>query len=769
MERDASWLVHRVMVHLLFAAQLLASTPQPAYASPALRDLVERAAEQNRASPPSLEAYRAQVESEIAVLTRRADGEEVGVSLEQAQNDVYWQRSGEYAQHVTGYRARLAGPSISALAVLRKAWTIPVLYGNRLSLFFGRDSSTGAMREASGDEVVPAPTRGRAPLAVHPLAPARDRVYTFSGGDTIAVIQTGTRAISVVRVQVEPRAEQVEWPVVVFRGEINLDADRGEIVRMRGQFLTLGRRGPQQRRLLVLPVSVMAYVDLECVEVNGRYWLPRHQRIETHVNLGGLAEGRSVFRIVSRFRDHRVTQGSAGEVSLTDDAVDPGVEDSPAGEAPAALWAHRLTLASRDSLTRPRDWILPLGEATASLRGDDFADVGALPSSPSGSPTIAWQAQRLADVVHFNRVEGWNTGAAVEVVPGAAAPGLTLRANAGWAWTEQAVRGRIEAMRASAGGTWTAGARVGRTLDITNDFTAPHDSGGSLLAALVGIDGYDYVDRKAATLWVGANLIPRVATVRLEAGWAVDSGAPARLTRGLVSGDTPFGPNRGVDDGRYARAALVAEWNPGVNGSTLASGLGAQLRHETGAGQLDWHRTTLRVTARDETRAFGWAMRVDGGLLASRRAPPQQLFELGGSPVFPGFDYKEFAGDRALATHARAMYRLPVLRSPVRILGCTCFTAPAPALAVTLHAARLSAGSAATMASVARLGSMEDRIGEPPAAPGEGTPVSRPTDGWRSSVEVGLRFFGGAATLGVVRVTQPGAPWRTTFALGQAW
>lgn len=755
------------MIHLLVAAQLLAPSTQPAYPSPELHALVDRASDQNRVVPPSLLSYRASVESEISVLTRRADGEESAVSVEQAQNAVHWQRSGRFEQHVNGYRARLSGPSLSALAFLRNAWTIPVLYGNRLSLFFGDKAAAGKMWEDPGAGSASASTRGGTPLAVHPFAVGRDRVYTFSGGDTIAVIRTSQRAIPIVRVQVEPRAEQPDWPVVVFRGEIDLDADRGEIVRMRGRFVTLGRSGPQKQRLLVVPVSVMAYVELESVEVDGRYWLPRYQRIETHVNIPGLAEGRSVFRIVSRFRDHDVS-GPHEETATAAESAADGDKASPTVEPAGSNLGHRLTLAGRDSLQQPRAWWQPLGEATAALRGDDFADVDDMPPA-AGAASLAWRARRLADLVHFNKVEGWTTGAAVEVVPGARWPGWTLRTNAGWAWTEQSLRGRLEVLRADARGSWTAGARLGRTLDVTNDFTMPHDSGGPLLSALAGVDDYDYVDRAAASLWIGVNLIPRLATLRLESGVARDFGTIARLTTGPLSGDTPFRPNRGVDRGLYARAGLVAEWNPRVNSNTLASGLGAHLRYEAAAGQLDWQRATLQVTARREVGDLALAMRVDGGTLVSRNAPPQQLFELGGGSGLPGFDYKAFAGDRAVVTHWRAAYRLPLLQSPIRLGGCTCLTAPAPAFAVTLHNARVSASSAATMASIARLGSVGDRIGYAPATPGDGIPVSSPTGGWRTSLEVGLRFFGGAATLGAARVAERGAPWRATFTLGQAW
>ena len=73
------------------------------------------------------------------------------------------------------------------------------------------------------------------------------------------------------------------------------------------------------------------------------------------------------------------------------------------------------------------------------------------------------------------------------------------------------------------------------------------------------------------------------------------------------------------------------------------------------------------------------------------------------------------------------------------------------------------------MASIARLGADSDRIGEAPAVPGTTTPVAWPSAGWRGSVEAAIRFFGGAATLGAVRVNEPGALWRARVTLGQSW
>jgi hypothetical protein len=640
---------------------------------------------------------------------------------------------------------------------MNKAWAIPTLYGNRLALFFGQDPATGRLRE-NGD--VPA---ARSVLAVHPLAPARDQTYEFSGGDTVAVIRTGERAVTVVRILVEPRYEQLEWPVVVFRGEINLDAEMGQIVRMRGQFVTLSRHGLQRQRALGIPVSVKAYIDLESVLVDGRYWLPRQQRIEQHVDIGGLAEGRTVFRVVSRFTDHRAFESRGGDVSLFMEEG-TGAVNHVAPSIPLMPRAYRLTIASSDSLGRPRVWLRPLGDATADLRGDDFADVGA-DLAGSGRRVFAWRAQRLADLVHFNRVEGWTTGAAITAEAGP----VELRANAGWAWSEQTVRGRLEAIRASESGTWSAGARFGRTLDITNDFSAPYDSGGSIIEALGGVDRYDYVDRRLAAAWLKLNHPLHPGSLSLELAAGRDNAAHASLTRGLWEPDAPFLPNRGVDAGSYTRAAAHVDWNPVVNADPMAQGLGLSARYEVGMGQLDWQRATARIIARRDVGSFTMGARIDAGAVFSDNPPPQQLFEVGGEPSLPGFRFKEFAGDRALATQWRIAYRLPVLRSPLRAMGCTCLPAPAPAIAVTLHGARLSASSAATMASITRLGSVNDQIGAESVMPGTAAPVSWPSAGWRGSVEVAVRFFGGAASLGAVRINEPAAPWRARFTLGQSW
>jgi hypothetical protein len=47
------------------------------------------------------------------------------------------------------------------------------------------------------------------------------------------------------------------------------------------------------------------------------------------------------------------------------------------------------------------------------------------------------------------------------------------------------------------------------------------------------------------------------------------------------------------------------------------------------------------------------------------------------------------------------------------------------------------------------------------------TPFSQPTNGWRASVDLRLRFFGGAVGLGMARPIDRSAPWRFVASFGQ--
>jgi hypothetical protein len=751
-------------------AQLGSPVPQDStYSTPAVRALVARAAASNRRVPDSLLTYRARVESEMAFIARQPDGTEQTFAIEQAASVVRWDRSGRYEQRIIGYRSQSAGFTVSAVGMFRQAWTIPVLYGNRIALLFGQPdtSSRGRARHRRRSDTT---------VAIHPFATDRERVYRFSGGDTVVTINPGGRNIPVVRVHVEPIDSKLTRRTAAFRGDVELDGRRAEIVRMRGYFVTLGARRSRPASLVASQIEAIAYVELENGEFEQRYWLPTSQRVEAQAAIALLGDQRAVFRVISRFRQLTVNAhddtapGGATFIdsarvarSARSDSTD--VPDSPApNQDTLRVVPHRLTFAPADSIDRFADWSRDIGELTSSARADDFADVAPDSWRSTGRPLARIRFQEPSDLVHYNRIEGAFTGIGAEAKMRDAAPGLVVRGNLGWAWAEQTVRGRASVERQS--GRWWPLVRMGRSLDLTNDFREPFDS-GSTIGALFSVDDYDYVDRHLAL--VGLTGFPtrrRDVRVRLEVGAGSDRYAPVRRARGpLAKGDSGFRFNRGVDAGRYRTVTVKAEIHPDVNAAFVRPGIGAVLQAQAASGDITWRRVELRLVGRRALGPIIYAAQLDAGAVTGDSIPPQQLFELGENQNLPGYGYKEFAGNRAAVLRGLAMYPLPFWQKPLRA-GRWVFPGIAPTVSFGAQTGWAKATDDAARSAVARLGTVGDSIlGIPPSVPG--APVSQPTDGIKTSIDFRFRFFGGAVSVGVARATDRHQSWRFIAGLAQ--
>lgn len=724
------------MLAALLALQVSAVTPERhAYASPALRDLVMSASRANRAPPPALRGYHATAESELAMLLRRPDASEVVAQLEQTRSAIHWSRDGAFEQNVNGYRSQSIGLNVSAMSYFRQSWIVPTLYGDRLSILFGSvlpSDSARAAREAKRKKPKPAV------IAVHPLGRDRDAHYAFTGGDTVITLRVLGRDVPIVRVLVEPGPDagrNTPAGVVLFRGEVDLDATRLHVVRMRGQLVRVGGEAPP-RAMGVVPVIAVAFIELENAEVLERYWLPSYQRVELQAASPTAGEGRSVIRIISRVRN-LVPREDAQLVATA-------VADDTLRARP-----HYLRVASRDSLAGFSAWARPLGEETSVTHSDDFQEIGPDRWRASGKPRFDFQVERFTDFFHFSPIEGAYTGYGVVVRMRDLAPGLTFRANGGWAWAEQTARGRLSAELAR-GPTETA-LRAGRGLDVTNDFRATMDSGPMFEDLLGSRDNRDYVDRLFVMGSVARRFGPRrAARLRFETGLSSDRAASRHVTRGFVKIDSGFRDNRGITPGRYIRNAAVLELNPDVNGEMLNRGAGASLILERGSGELSWTRAESRISLRTTVRTVTVGARLDAGAVFGPNVPPQQLYELGGDVILPAYGYKMFAGDRAAALRVVAMRAIPILGSPIHLRGQWYLPALAPTLYSSVRVARVDAVEPGTAASMLLLG-----------------PPVQESDGWRSSAELGLRFFGGALGIGMTRAVDHSAPWRLRISFAQ--
>jgi hypothetical protein len=706
---------------LLFAQ--LATVSDSTYSSEALRALVGRATVANHAPPPSLRGYRAHVESELSLLLRDTLGRERAAQLEQLASSIKWQRGGEYEMHVIGYRAQGLGSPISTLSFIR-GWTEPSLFGERLRL--------GA--QFVGDSVRRDSTRTDTIIVVHPFASDRDRFYRFSGGDTVMVLRSGTRAISVVRVHVRPWLRD-STRLGAFEGEIDLDAERGQIVRMRGQFVVLGPPRKGRRPLMTRLPGLMgvAYCEFVNTEVNGQYWLPAFQRTELQSTFALLGHSRAVMRILSTFSNYDIEQGS-GTPTSTDDSD---------------RVAHRTTWAPSDSISRFHDWNQPLGDATNGVSANDFDDLAPDAWKSTGAPRLDFVPTNVDNYVRFNRVEGLYTGMEANLHMRSLVPGLSIGALGGVAWSEKTVRGgaHVSLQRDE----WTYGLRAERTLTTTNDFIRPFEPQSGGLAALLGsVDDFDYVDRRVALASV-TRVVGSVenALVTFQLGGGDDRAERARLQRGLFGSDD-FRFNRGVSEGLYALGSVDIELHPGISGDFVQPGVGAKLHVEAGRGDIDWRRAELTLAGRRYYGSIALSAEAQGGAVFGAVIPPQQLFELGGNAGLSGYDYKQFAGDRAALFRSYASYQLPLWRAPRRVRN---FVLPgmSPGLAVGLQGGWTELSSNAARVAVRNL----DALLMPVAS-----------DGIRATVGAGITLFNGSVHIGAARPIDQPAPWKLAIGLG---
>jgi hypothetical protein len=303
---------------------------------------------------------------------------------------------------------------------------------------------------------------------------------------------------------------------------------------------------------------------------------------------------------------------------------------------------------------------------------------------------------------------------------------------------------------------WLWGVRAERALASTNDFTLPLDDDPGFAALIGSIDNYDYVDRRRAlislTRIIGA---VDVGLATVQFGVANDQGERARVSQGLFRGPSGFRPNRGVVDGSYAIGIADFEFHPNVTGDFVQPGIGARLHYEGASGNLDWQRMELALSARKYWGSVSIAMHADGGIVLGDHPPPQTLFELGGNELLPGYEYKQFAGDRAALFRSFASYRFSVWRRPIHFWRSYFLPGLGPGLAVSAQGGWTELSSLGARHAVMQLGDGWSA-----------TPVSQPTNGVRATIGAGVTLFSDLMHVGLARPVDRPAPWKFVAGFG---
>ncbi|HTE45650.1 MAG TPA: hypothetical protein VK636_10435 [Gemmatimonadaceae bacterium] len=709
------------MLSLLLCAQLAVATQSidSTYSSQALRAMIARAAVANRQPPAEFRSYQSRIETEVSLLLRDTLGRENTAEVEQLASTATWTRDERYDLHVIGYRSQSVGVPYSTLSIVR-AWTVPSLYGERLS--FGAYFT----RARTGDTLI----------AVHPFAADRDQYYQFSGGDTVATLRSGSRSIPIARIHVRPNFHG-PTRLGAFDGEIDLDAERGQIVRMRGRFVVVGHEGGIRSTLArAAGIVGVVYAEFVNVQVGDKYWLPAFQRTEFQAAFPMLGQARPIFRIVSTIRDIAVSE-SGPIANAPDTAVIPRV---------------RVSWAPSDSVNRYDQWQRGIGTQSGAVHSDDFDDLAPDIWRADGPPRFNLFPNATSRIFRFNRVEGLYTGISPSVDFRNVMPGLSVGANAGWAWSEKTTRG---------GGYVTYsrnktiyGIRADRSLVSTNDFALPLDNDPGFAALLGSVDNYDYLDRRGAMLSVTRSLgSVDMGLATLQFGLRSDHAEQARLDKGPLGGRTHFSPNRGATDGRYALGSADLELHPNVTGDFVQPGIGAKVHYEVGSGDLDWQRIELGLSARRYFGPISFAAHADGGVVLGASPPPQQLFELGGDQSLPGYSYKQFVGDRAALFRMFGSYRFNIWQHPIHFIRNYFLPGLSPGIGVSAQGGwtELSSNGAALAAQ---------------QLSATGVDVPEITHGTRATVGGGITLFSDIVHIGVARPVDRPAPWKFVAGFG---
>lgn len=560
--------------------------------------------------------YRARALGRVYFYLDREDtGERNLVKTDQLALDVLWEAPDRVKQRIVGWRDERALPTnihyhIDHLSVVQEN------FGNEI-------------RIGDGDEV-----RG----VVHPAAPLAERFYEYRLSDSLTLSLPGAaEPVRVYRLDVRPRDPSVP----AFIGAVFVERRLGDIVRMDFTF------------------SASAYVDpyLDYINISldnglwgGRHWLPNEQRVELRRRIPHLdIPAGSVIRANMRLQEYAFNE-----------PLPPGTFEGPPVVALPRAQREAFPFEEPIDAELREEGLGPTAEL-AEIRAEARRLVRERALSRVSGVRPA--AERVSDVLRYNRAEGLAVGAGLSYRP---SPGVRMSALAGYAFGEEQPYGRLGA-RIGAGTVLGAQAYLNR---VTDTGIAPAASGlmNSLSALLAGRDYLDPYYASGASL----DLSRRVGlgwTAAGEMGVAWYESASLEVERSL------FGRRlRGVESVRAADpVALAAVWLERERPAEQGAGIGARLSVEAGRGLGDagdaWVAPRAEMGIIRRWRPADASLEVDaaGGAVFGTRLP-QDEYRLGGRGTLPGFAFRSFAGRRfaTAGVVASADVLAPWLRGRVR-------------------------------------------------------------------------------------------------------
>ncbi len=673
---------------LLLTAALLVQLPDTVrvFDSPATESLVVRVIETTGDIPADLIDYRARVQStmQISIAADTAGLADLPATVDEVVSEVSWHRNGDLHQDVIGHRTRVLVPLPYTLAtIFETVWITPHLYGARIYSPLGE------------------------PPALNPFSASGPQYYRYVAEDTVR-IRLPDQLLTLVPINVRPRVpvSSSDLPLVV--GTFYVDIDRAAVARARVGFA--GGGGVLPRML----GQIETFLEFENGLWEGRYWLPFRQRrdilFESRLLGGGVTA-----RVVNRFGDIQLNTGW-----------------EPSGPMIRLNW---------DRNGEPgafADWRAPVGDEESELSTRDFSDLRmatALDGTESeGNVRPRLHYDRGSHLFRFNRVEGPFFGVGAQIAP--VFPRLNrweLYGTAGWAFAENTPRGEIVYRRGTAvmpleaeGIDWGVEIAAYRRLNDIQSFrpTFMWDWFYTLPALLWGSDARDYYDAIGAE----AALIGRRGRWSGRGGLRFEQQDSVSVnTDWFLFGTTEeVEPLAGVEPGNLFTVELGSQYSRGPGAFGIGNSLLMRGETEAGFGDFQYQRASGLVSGRYSLGPLTVAARGDAGFVTGD-APPQKLFRFGSIEGLRGYEPNEFGGSTALLGRTRVLLGIPPRStSPLARVGLFMIPPLRPSLVFL--------GETGWTTIADDLVDALDLLG------------SRTTDGFRSSVGVGISIFDDALT-----------------------
>jgi hypothetical protein len=597
----------------MLAALLAAPDPIPAqdvpgdgWNAPAALELVRRGAERRSAEhrDTTLRSYSARGDGYVYFLLDAADaGGENLVRTDQVAVDLHWRAPDQVRQRIVGMRERRELPIVGLYYYLDRLTIVHDDFGESIVI-------------ADGDNVNE---------VTHPIGASGEEWYDFLLVDSLTLRIPGVDTpVRVHELRVRPR--DPGEPAIV--GSVFLEAGTGALVRMEFSF------------------TPAAYVDprLDYVKVTlenglweGRYWLPREQRLEIRREMPELdLPFGTIIRTRMRVGDYHFNE-----------------------PVPDWLFAGRLPISlapaeerANFAFDRPidADWELEgVGPTTDFPAIRRAVRTAAREQAMSGLPLGRLSPGSVSEVARYNRAEGAAAGLGVRVRPSS---GISGRVYGGWAFGAEIPTAALELSRTGAT-SFRSELHLNRVADVGR-FQAVSGITNSISSLFTGNDWLDPFLASGGTATLSRSM---------GDGWMVEATGRLEHQRSTqlsasysVAGEaSDWRPVREIDEGRHQSLELVVVRDAAPTGGWWgrAALSGGHLAGEAGSfsfGRAEiaggnsrtWSARRSRI---DITGTAGFAV----GTL-----PRQELALIGGRGSLPGYAFRAFGGSDYAILDVRA-------------------------------------------------------------------------------------------------------------------